>query len=137
MSNPFNDLTKDLAQNPGAQPAQIVEVEDQLGVKFPEEYSKWMTETNGAEGLVGQHSYLMLWPSEKIVPLNKVYEVNEFAPGLILFGSNGSDTGYAFDSRVKKMPIVEVPFIGMSLNEAKMVGDTFYDFLQYLREQGT
>ena len=51
--------------------------------------------------------------------------VSEFAPGLILFGSDGGGEAYAFDVREAVPIIVEVPFIGMGGDEAKRCGASF------------
>lgn len=42
------------------------------------------------------------------------------------------DIAYALDTRSGRMPIVEVPFIGMSLEAIKICGMTFEAFLEYL-----
>ncbi len=60
---------------------------------------------------------------------NEVYCVREFAPGLVLFGSNGGDTAYGFDTRREGLPIVDVPFIGMGFEEATLIGRSFVEFL--------
>ena len=94
-----------------------------------------MAESNGAEGGVGKHAYLALWRIEDIIPRNEGYAVSEFAPGLILFGSDGGGEAYAFDVREAVPIIVEVPFIGMGGDEAKRCGASFLSLLQYLHAQ--
>lgn len=121
--------------NEAASLSLIDDVETRLRVTLPVDYREFMTESNGGEGRVGAHSYLVLWRFEDIIPLNEAYAIREFAPGLILFGSDGGDTAYAFDAREGVWAIVEVPFIGMSVDETKLLGTTFLDFLQYLSAQ--
>lgn len=132
MNEVVTKLTKNLDFNSGASKRILKELEIQLGISFPQEYTDFFEYSNGAEGAIGESSYLVLWPIEEIIPLNDAYEVNEFVPGLLLFGSDGGGTGYAFDTRSKNMPIVEVPFIGMGLDNMKLCGQTFVEFLQYL-----
>ena len=96
---------------------------------------KFILTSNGGEGWVGENSYLSLWKIDEIVSLNEAYEVSEFAPGLILFGSDGGLNAYAFDSR-NESNIVEVPFIGMDLMEVKNCGRNFVEFLKYLHKSG-
>ena len=103
-----------------------------LGVTFPSDYIDFMVDSNGAEGRIGDSGYLAIWSIEDLVSLNEAYSVEEFAPGLVLFGSDGGDTGYAFQSNTVR--IVEVPFIGMDLSEAKVIGSGFVQFLRYLHD---
>jgi hypothetical protein len=102
-----------------------------LKIKFSAEYIDFLTTTNGYEGPLGNR-YLVLWPVDKLDEFNKSYHVENFAPGLLLFGSDGGDIAYAFDVRSPHISIVEVPFIGMSLDEVKIISSTFYGFLMYL-----
>lgn len=110
-------------------------VESQLGVSLPLEYADFLKYSNGAEGTIGENSYLVLWRIEELVPLNKAYAVSEFAPGLLLFGSDGGGAGYAFDTRSGTPPILEISFIGMDLNDTKLRGRTFIEFLEYLHKK--
>ena len=56
---------------------------------------------------------------------NREYEVEKYAPGILLFGSDGGGDGYGFDTRSADMPIVCVPFIGMAHRYAKPVAKDF------------
>ena len=60
--------------------------------------------------------------------------MEEFAPGLLLFGSDGSGDAFAFDMRGPGMPIVRVPFVGMDLSEVEAIAGDFVEFLQKLYE---
>jgi len=57
--------------------------------------------------------------------MNKSYGVNDYAPGLFLFGSDGGGEAFAFDARSDAKPIVSVPFIGMELKLARPVASNF------------
>jgi len=70
----------------------INEVEEVFGIKFPCEYVDLMKITNGVEGKIGENSYIAIWQIENIIQYNKGYAVEEFAPGLLIFGSDGGDT---------------------------------------------
>ncbi len=74
----------------------------------------------------------MLWRAEELVEMNKSYHVNEYAPGLLLFGSDGGGEAFGFDTRTDAKPIVSVPFVGMALNEARPVASNFNEFLEAL-----
>jgi len=107
--------------------------EAELRIKLPDQYIDFMLESNGAEGNVGAKSYLAIWSAEQIVQLNEAYAVNDFTPGLVYFGSDGGGMAYAFDNRVEGIPpIVEFPFESIHVEDAKLCGNTFIEFLQNL-----
>ena len=84
---------------------------------------------DGGEGFIGDHC-LVLYKSAELIDFNRNYEVAEYAPGLLCFGSDGGGEGFAFDTRqTEEMRIQMMPFIGMSLKDAKPVADTFQGFL--------
>jgi len=132
MGNEMKGLLEGLDLNPGASESDLRQVEAALAVVLPLEYVDLMRYSNGAEGPIGASSYLVLWPIEEIIPLNEDYAAGEFAPGLILFGTDGGGEGYAFDTRSAALPIVAVPLVGISLDEATLRGRTFGEFLRNL-----
>ena len=130
-----NDLMKYFEKidlNAPSTEQEIERVEKTLSFRFPDDYRQILLKHNGGEGSIGSNSYLVLWSVNDIIELNEAYEVHEFAPGLILFGTDGSDNAYAFDIRTDTKNIVNVPFIGMDLDEITVCADRFRDFLDYL-----
>ena len=75
---------------------------------------------------------MILWPVKRLRELNEGYHVGEFAPGLVLFGSDGGGEGFAFDTRGGSTTIVSVPFVGMELDVVRPVATTFNGFLEEL-----
>lgn len=67
-----------------------------IGFTLPKDYIEFVLHANGGSGPVGEYSHLVLWRVEDILPWNEGYSVSELAPGLVLFGSDGGDTAYAF-----------------------------------------
>lgn len=108
--------------------------EEKINFKLPSEYVSFLRKSNGAEGTIGS-SYLILWKLEEILELNIAYNADLFVPGLLIFGSNGSDTAYCFDTRSDEASIVEVPFIGMNLDCVKHCSESFCGFLHYLSDK--
>jgi hypothetical protein len=98
---------------------------------LPEDYLAFMRQSSGAEGSIGS-GYVLIWPAEEVQELNKEYAVAEFAPGLVLFATDGADTGYAFDTRTVPATIVELPLIGMSLEVAQPRAQGLRDLLEQL-----
>ncbi|HEX4383954.1 MAG TPA: SMI1/KNR4 family protein [Myxococcales bacterium] len=118
----------------GAGPEAIQAVESALGIDLPADYVDLIGTINGGEGLVG-NQYLMLWRIDDLLSFNKEYEVEQYAPGLLLFGSNGGGEAYAFDLRSDSQQVVNVPFIGMDLKHIIVVAQTFLSFIDGLSAQ--
>ena len=107
-------------------PVTIEFAESFLKVEFPNIFRKYLQSTNGVEGEF-QNQYLNLWGLAELVQLNEAYNVQEFAPNLLLFGSDGGEDAFAFERST--MHIVRIPFIGMSYVAIEKIADSFTDFL--------
>lgn len=134
MSTNFQIYLKSLDLNDSADPNVIRNVEDQLGFQFPKEYVNFLLHSNGGEGPIGDN-YLQLWKVEELIENSEGYSVEEFAPGLLIIGSNGGDTAYCIDTRSKEMPFVSMPFIGMDLEQVELCESTFTKFLDFLNKE--
>lgn len=131
MNNPYEKFIIDFEINEPTSETLILNLQNQIKIVLPKEYIEFMLFSNGGEGTIGQ-SYLALWRVEDIIELNEAYKVSEYAPGLLIIGSDGGDTAYCIDMNIDKLPIVQVPFIGMDLDEVCICGNTFIDFLESL-----
>jgi hypothetical protein len=109
-------------------------IENTLGICFPADYVEFMQKENGGEGEIA-NSYIIFWSLEDLAELNEAYAVKEFAPGLVIFGSNGGDTAYAFNTNSVGSKIVEVPFIGMDIRYLKNCANSFIEFIEYLSKK--
>jgi hypothetical protein len=81
--------------------------------------------TEGAPG------YFQLWPEEEIQKWNIDYQVPEYAPGFIGFGSDGGGEMLAFD---KEGAIYMIPFIGMSVEDAQKIADSWLEVSQRIEK---
>ena len=117
--------------NPPADAASIQQFQTEAGLRLPEDYANFLRARDGGEGFIGD-AYLILWRVGELLELNKAYQVAEYAPGLILFGTNGGGEAFAFDSRSDAKPIVSVPFIGMALKSVHTIAPNFELFLDNL-----
>jgi len=131
MSENTDELLKGFASNNATSDAVIKEIETTLDCSLPEGYRIFLKTQNGGEGFI-RHHYLILWRAEEIVEFNRGYEVEKYAPGLLLFGSNGGGEAFAFNCGDASMAIVMVPFIGMRLKDAQVIASTFSGFLKRL-----
>jgi SMI1 / KNR4 family (SUKH-1) len=119
---------------PPTSSTSISNYESDSGWLLPEDYKQFLRWANGGQGIIGSNTYVTLWSLEDLTEMNRAYETANFAPGLLLFGSDGGDEAYAFDMRIEAKPVVSVPFVGMNLNEIRPIADTFDGFLKKLSE---
>lgn len=124
-------VLNDWKLNSGALEDTIRDAISELECSLPADYVQFLQEHDGGEGFIGDN-YLILWMVEELSPFNREYEVRQYAPGLILFGSSGGGEAYGFDTRDVAMPVVRVPFIGMELRYVRSVASSFTDFLTQL-----
>ena len=76
-------------------------------VILPKDYVAFMKNHNGGEGDIGE-TWLILYPMEELQEINDDYEIEEFLPGHIIIGSNGSGELYGIDN---KGNYFNVPFL--------------------------
>ena len=127
-------LTKLLAEfkrNCSAPELTIQAAADALKTSLPRDFAAFLGTTNGGEGMVGD-TYVMLWRAEELADMNLAYQVEEYAPGLLLIGSDGGGEAFAFDTRTSPWPVVKVPFVGMDVRYVKILGQSFDEFLHAL-----
>ncbi len=117
--------------HPPADASALQQLEREAGFRLPEDYAWFLKQMDGGEGFVGS-AYLILWPVGDLLEMNKAYQVAEYAPGLLLFGSNGGGEAFAFDTRKEDRSIVSVPFVGMELTLVRPLGSNFKGFLEEL-----
>lgn len=124
-------LLEEFSTKEGAKESAITDAETALQCSLPLDYKEFLEKINGGEGFIGEN-YLILWTAEELAQFNRDYQVEDYAPGLILFGSDGGGEGYAFDTRIAPMSIVQVPFIGMNLAYARAMAPSFSEFITTL-----
>jgi SMI1/KNR4 family protein SUKH-1 len=115
--------------NPPVITNAIEQFETKSGVHLPDDYAAFLRQSNGGEGFLGK-GYVNFWRIEEIIEKNKRYKSAEFAPGLLLFGSDGGGEAFAFDNRLGQQPIVSVPFIPLDAKEARTLAPTFATFIE-------
>ncbi|BFM49934.1 SMI1/KNR4 family protein [Marinomonas sp. THO17] len=130
MDENLKDLLDDFSFEGGASSDALAELAE---LSLSNDYLSVFSELNGGEGFVGE-VYLILWKAEELIPFNKEYEAEKYAPGIFLFGSNGGGEGFGFDTRSKPYKVVEIPFIGMDLQHATPVADNFTHLLERMRD---
>jgi hypothetical protein len=126
-------LIEGLSKRAAATEAQVAAAEQFFAGKLPLDYIQFLQIANGGEGFIGEE-YVVLWGVEELVDLNRGYEVEQSAPGLLVFGSNGGGEAFGFDTCSPDRPVVQIPFIGMNWEDAWSKGNSFSNFLRQLRK---
>lgn len=91
-----------------------------------------MLKTNGGEGTIGKESYLRLWEIEELSESNEDYAISEFAPGLLIIGTDGGGTAFGYDFRDEIPKLVEVGFIGLDVENPNYSTNNFFEFIENL-----
>lgn len=95
---------------------------------IPPEYISYFAGDGPKEGALSvQPCWFQLWPPSEIEQRNHDYEVQEYAPEFLGFGSSGGGEMLAFD---QSGAVFMIPFIGMASDEAMLVADSWSQFLE-------
>ncbi len=101
-------------------------------MKLPEEYVRYFAGNGPREGgLTAEPGWFQLWSPDEIEERNHGYQVGEFAPGFLGFGSNGGGEMLAFDSEGR---VVMIPFVGMCPEEAQPVAGSWSEFTEKMEQ---
>jgi hypothetical protein len=111
--------------NPAPSEQEVGEFLGQIDFTLSKGFIEFFRESNGAD-ISTDESYTLLWALTDMIQLNKDYSVEEYAPEFFIFGSDGGDTAYAIEKSTSY--IYEMPFIGMSKEEAVLKNKTFTEF---------
>ena len=106
---------------------EVREFLNNMSFLLPDGFIEFYRGANGAD-ISSAELYTVLWPLTDLFQLNIDYDVDEYAPGFFIFGSDGGDTAFTIEKVTGK--IFEMPFIGMSPEEAVFLSDNFDEFLQ-------
>ena len=115
---------------PGADPTTLEDAERRLGRALPEEYRALLLETDGVEGFIGEHAYLMLFSVADMLPYNLEGGVAELLPGTVFIGSDGGGTAYGFRGEGERLEYLDVPWIGMEPDTVTVLGRSLVEMLE-------
>lgn len=134
MNDQVEKLFKNFIKSPSVEKKIALHACATLNLNPPSGYLDVLQFTNGGEGFIHQY-YFRLYSIEELLSLNEAYQVKSFAPGLVIFGSNGGGEAFGFDTRQTPTEIVQIPFIPMDFQYAESFGQGFLEFLQTLAEK--
>ena len=128
MKRLLDSLAKHFDVSAPATRSEIAEAETSLNYSFPADYTDFLLMTNGLEGKGGD-GYLVLWSAKELIELNAAYQVKEFVADVIIFGSDGAEEAFGFDTSVVPAAIIKLPFIGMGYVPNERLAGSFEEFL--------
>lgn len=114
-------------KNEAPKASEVEKFLNNISFSLPEGFIEFYKQTNGAD-ISSDELYTTLWPLTDMIQLNRDYDVEEYAPEFFIFGSDGGDTAFVIEKSTGK--IFEMPFIGMSKDEAVFKSNTFDEFLK-------
>lgn len=123
-----SDLFAKFHGNAPAGRSELERFEAESGIELPRDYVEFLGRSDGGEGFIG-NAYAILWRLGDLTKMNDAYQVEEYAPGFFIFGSDGGGEAFAFDARTSAKPIVSLPFVGMEPKLARSIAPTFRAFL--------
>ena len=135
MNPALAKLLEDTERAGRASEGAIAALLSYAGSDLPEEYLEFLRSTDGAEGPIGEYGFVRLYQTGDIPALNEEYRVPDFAPGLLLIGSNGGGSAFAIDTRsadLHTMDFVEVPFIPLDVDEIVFRAPSLIELLQHV-----
>jgi hypothetical protein len=98
---------------------------------LPAEYLSFLARFNGAEGSLGiEPGWFLLWPAEEVANLSAGYQVPQYLPGYVAFGSNGGGELFVFPLQPTDgaLPVFMAPAIGMGPSALIKVAASFSEF---------
>jgi hypothetical protein len=125
---------ENLNSRPPATEESIGAFESTSGKQLTPDYREFLTLANGGEGFIGKHSYVIFWSLDELASMNRAYEVDNYAPGLLMFASDGGGEAFGFDTRSTPWTVVQVPFIGLGWKLARPMAKSFLEFLEHLHK---
>jgi hypothetical protein len=130
MGDAIKRVVSQLKSKSPASEREIDSARTRIGFHLPKDFLEFYRHSNGLSGnLEPSGEHLVVWPIGKLVENNAAYNVSDYAPGICIFGSNGSGEAYGFDTRQPNLPVVMIPFIGMELRYARPIASSFTEFL--------
>jgi hypothetical protein len=121
-------------RNAAASKSAVERLSITLGKTLPLDYVEYLRTSNGAAGAPSEGEWIVLWSAKEVIEFNEAYGIkDDFGPWLVVFGTDGGDTGYAFDTRKTPFAVVALSF--SSLDPPRIFAPTFGDFLRKLARQ--
>jgi len=98
---------------------------------LPQQYVSYFAGDGPKEGgLTVAPGWFQLWSPGEVEHWNREYQVAEFAPDFLGFGSSGGGELLAFDFAGR---VVMIPFISMSSEDALPIANSWSEFVERIK----
>jgi hypothetical protein len=104
---------------------QIAEAENELGIKFPEEYKLLLTSSDG----LFANDLVKLYSTEEIAERNSTYEIAQYLPGYLMIGDDSGGYGIFLDNGSSPSPVYLMGHGSLLLSEAIVLASTLTDWI--------
>jgi hypothetical protein len=98
--------------------------------ELPQDYLSFLRWTDGAEGYVAGRGYVRLWSAQDVIRFNRAYGIRDFIPGVLLFGTDASVIGYAFDWTASAVGIVDVELAALDREDVQHAAESFAELIR-------
>jgi SMI1/KNR4 family protein SUKH-1 len=104
---------------------QIAEAENDLEIKFPEEYRLLLTYSNGlfANDLVN------LYSTEEIAERNSTFKIGKYLPGYLMIGDDSGGYGIFLDTGSNSSPVYLMGHGSLGLSDADVLAPSLTDWI--------
>jgi hypothetical protein len=109
---------------------RLIKLAPMMTIALPNDLKHFITERGLFEGFTRDDSsggYVALWAVEDIAQENSGIEIDVYAPGFLAFAGNGGGEVFAFDA---VGAVYMIPLIGMEVEQAIKVADSFAEFAE-------
>jgi hypothetical protein len=103
--------------------------------ELPEDYLSFLSWSNGAEGCVAGRGYVRLWSTQDVIRFNGAYQIRDFIPGVLLFGSDASIMGYGFDWSADAVQVVDVELAALDREYNREVAPSFSELIRLMASE--
>jgi len=104
---------------------QITEAENELGIKFPEEYRLILTSSDG----LFANDLVKLYSTEEIAERNSTFEIAKYLPGYLMIGDDSGGYGVFLDTGSSPSPVYMMGHGGLYLSDAIVLAPTLTDWI--------
>jgi SMI1 / KNR4 family (SUKH-1) len=106
---------------------QIAEAENDLEIKFPEEYRLLLSCSNGllANDLVN------LYSTDEIAERNSTFEIGKYLPGYLMIGDDCGGSGIFLDAGSNPSPVYLMGHGSLSLSDAVVLAPSLTDWINH------
>jgi hypothetical protein len=120
-----------------ASEGQIAEIERHFGVRLPDDYRRFLlTHQSIGEAFPPANSYLSLYATDEVIPVNDAGDIQKRFPGAIVIGGDGSREMLTYDFRHGQARLVLLDITAGDWSDAIYQAPSLTEFLAQFPGRG-